>query len=153
MSFLYRWFFDILGKLGLYNKSAKLVFLGLDNAGKSTLLQMMKYGRFVQMDKTKHPQSDNLSLGNIQFQAFDLGGHELARKIWTDYLGFVDAVVYLIDTTDRERLELAAHELRQLLDMEELQSTPFLILGNKIDIEGAVSEEELSDILGLNLYK
>lgn len=150
--FLLRWLSSTLGYLGLHQKNAKLVFLGLDNAGKSTLLQMLKDDRMASLEPTVHPQSEELVMGSIRFRTFDLGGHEIARKIWRDYLGQVDAIIFMVDSSDRERFELAKHELNELLESEELQNTPFVIFGNKIDIPDAASEEELRAALGLDSY-
>ena len=107
---LFNWFKSTLESLGLMNKKAKIVFLGLDDAGKTTLLLRLKEDVMKQMDPTQQPYSEELVLGNlfcdvgkIRFKAWDLGGHEAARKTWRNYVSDVDGIIYLVDSSNTKR--------------------------------------------------
>lgn len=138
----------VLGYLGLYTKKANIVFLGLDNAGKTALLHVLKNDRVTQTKPTIHPHSEELKMGNLKLNTYDLGGHETARKIWKDYFPAVHAILYLVDSVDVKRFPEARKELEKILSTPELVNIPVAILGNKIDMSGAVSIEELKE--GLN---
>ncbi|KAK3444410.1 hypothetical protein EUGRSUZ_A00342 [Eucalyptus grandis] len=141
--------YGALTSLGLRQEEAKILFLGLDNAGKTTLLRMLKHERLVLHQPTQFPTSEELSIGKIKFRAFDLGGRQIARRAWPDYYAKVDAVIYVVDACDRERFAESKRELDALLSDEALAKVPFLVLGNKMDIPHAASEDELRYHLGI----
>ncbi|EAS03157.1 ADP-ribosylation factor(Arf)/Arf-like (Arl) small GTPase family protein (macronuclear) [Tetrahymena thermophila SB210] len=147
--FIFDFFKNMLGYLGLYKKNGKILFLGLDNAGKTTLLRRLKDGRLVQHDPTLGSHTEELVLGNIRFKAFDLGGHEAVRKTWKNYFASIDGIVYLVDSSDRARFEESRIEFNKIIQTKELEKVPIVILGNKIDIQGAASEDELRINFGL----
>merc|ERR1712224_411348 len=120
-----------------------------DNAGKTTLLHMLKYGARKQLTPTIHANVEELVIGKIQFRTMDLGGHETARRIWKDYYHSVDGIIFLVDAADRTRFHEAGEELAQLLEDPATQHVPIAVLGNKIDIPVAASEDELRNGLGL----
>ncbi|GKC66886.1 GTP-binding protein SAR1A, partial [Tanacetum coccineum] len=140
----------------------------------SRLLFAVQHLLSGQHQPTQHPTSVELSIGKIKFKAFDLGGHQIARRVWKDYYAkdlvsqfrkcrqsvvdfrsFFDAIHrlvlgrWMVDAYDKERFAESKKELDALLSDESLATVPFLILGNKIDIPYAASEDELPYYMGL----
>ena len=86
-----------------------------------------------------------MTIGNIRFNSYDLGGHLQARKTWSEYCGTVDCIIFMVDAADLSRLAEAKKELDSLLQMPELQNVPFVIFGNKIDKKESLKEEEMRE--------
>jgi len=112
-------------------------------------MAMLKDNKLSQAMPTLHPHNEELMIKNIRFKTYDLGGHETARRIWKDYFATVDGIIFFVDAADRTRFQEATEELSRLLEDQALANTPFVVLGNKIDIPVAASEDELRHALGL----
>jgi len=136
--------------LGLSTKQGKILFLGLDNAGKTTLLGRMKDGKVGQWKPTRHPNQEEFAIGSIKMKAFDLGGHTQARALWKQYFTKVDGIIFLVDAAAQDRIEESKKQLDNLLKDDMLSKVPFVILGNKIDMPGALPEPKLKAMLGVD---
>ena len=64
-----------------------------------------------------HPHQAEVTIGNIKFNSYDLGGHMQARKTWREYAGSVDGIVFMVDAADINRLGEAKAELDNLVSM------------------------------------
>jgi len=146
---IYSWVTNQLKWLGLLNKEANILLLGLDNAGKTSLLHMLKFNKMKQSPPTRQPTMEEVRLGQIDFKAYDLGGNIRERSLWEQYFPLIDAVVFIVDAADLERIDEAREELNALFANDSLKVTPFLILGNKIDLQEALNEPELRQRLGI----
>jgi len=143
------WFWSLLFQLGLWKKNATILLVGLDNAGKTTLLYKLKNRALRMFIPTQRAQLEEVVLGNVQFRAWDLGGHEQVRALWRDYYFEANAVIFVVDVADEERYEEAKNELHNLLNDKNLQDVIFLILGNKTDLKPEVTRLEVVSLLGI----
>jgi len=148
--FLFDWFFSLLRSLGLWGKTGKVLLLGCDNAGKTTLLHLLKTEKIGIFVPTRNPTSEVIRIANLTITAHDLGGHKAARRLWASYFPDASAIVYMIDVADKKRIEETREELNKIVMDQRLAGVPVLVLGNKVDKkESALSEEQLKYALGL----
>lgn len=92
---------------------------------------------------------ETVTFNNLKLQVWDLGGQTGLRPYWRCYYQDTNAVVYVIDSADKDRLEVARQELELMLQEEELRGAPVLILANKQDLPNAMNEQEICNGLGL----
>ena len=112
-------------------KEVRLLMLGLDAAGKTTILYKMKLNEVVNTIPTVGFNVETFQYKNIEFNAWDVGGQMKLRSMWSYYFDNVDALVYVIDSSDIDRLQENAETLHSLLNDETLKNASVLVYANK----------------------
>lgn len=130
-------------------KESRILILGLDNAGKTTILYRLQLGDIVQTVPTIGFNVETVKYKQTTFQVWDLGGQSSIRPYWRCYYAQTDAIVYVVDSSDQERLSLAHSELLSMLQEDELKNTLLMVLANKQDVPEAKSVMDISNTLGL----
>uniref|UniRef100_A0A1B6L5H4 ADP-ribosylation factor 2 n=1 Tax=Graphocephala atropunctata TaxID=36148 RepID=A0A1B6L5H4_9HEMI len=131
-------------------KQMKLLMLGLDAAGKTTILYNLKLGEVVTTIPTVGFNVETLDYNNVSFTVWDIGGQEKIRQLWRFYFDDVQGIIFVIDCNDLERLDDAAKELKTVLEEPKLQHAALLVFANKQDLPRAVTSHDLIDKLDLN---
>lgn len=134
-----------------------MVILGIDNAGKTTLLEQLKtiYGaKGLPLDRI--PPTIGFNIGRIQVGQvmavfWDLGGSATFRTVWHNYYSEVQGIIFVIDSADPTRMEEAKTTMVELLDHEHLRSVPLLLFANKQDKPGALDIKEISRIFDIEI--
>ena len=132
-------------------KEIKGLILGLDNAGKTTILKSFKGETVLNLPPTKGFNFKKFDYNNTTFILWDLGGQKSIRKFWDNYYEKEnDCIIYVIDSSDSERLEETGKELYNIIQQPELSGLPLVIFANKQDLNMALSAEEILEQLGLD---
>ncbi|XP_058103898.1 uncharacterized protein LOC131247942 [Magnolia sinica] len=133
-----------------------VLILGIDKAGKTTLLEKLKtlYSNLEGLPPDRIVPTVGLNIGRIEgtknkLVFWDLGGQIGLRTIWEKYYEEAHAIIYVIDASCPSRFEDSKSALEKVLRHEDLRGAPVLVLANKQDLSGAVSAEELARYLDL----
>eukprot|EP00746_Dinoflagellata_sp_MGD_P168243 gnl/MRDRNA2_/MRDRNA2_99533_c0_seq1.p1 gnl/MRDRNA2_/MRDRNA2_99533_c0~~gnl/MRDRNA2_/MRDRNA2_99533_c0_seq1.p1 ORF type:complete len:203 (+),score=42.15 gnl/MRDRNA2_/MRDRNA2_99533_c0_seq1:85-693(+) len=133
-----------------FGKTEKRILIhGLDAAGKTTTLYQLKLGKVVTTIPTIGFNVETMDHQNISFTMWDLGGRDKIRPLWRFYYPGTQAIIFVVDSNGRDRLEDAREELCKFLNEEMLQSVPLLVFANKQDLPGVMSADEIANRLGL----
>eukprot|EP01017_Pseudomicrothorax_dubius_P047586 TRINITY_DN856_c0_g1_i3.p1 TRINITY_DN856_c0_g1~~TRINITY_DN856_c0_g1_i3.p1 ORF type:complete len:181 (-),score=36.55 TRINITY_DN856_c0_g1_i3:156-698(-) len=139
---------------GLFGKEdVRILMLGLDNAGKTTILYKLKLNKVVETVPTIGFTLQTVKCNNVELQVWDLGGQTGIRPFWRSYYPNTSGIIYVIDSLDKARMEISKQELMLVLQEEELKRAPILILANKQDLPGVMDEKEVSEYLELHTLK
>jgi len=128
----------------------RILMVGLDAAGKTTILYKLKLGEVVSTIPTIGFNVDTVEYKNINFTVWDIGGQDKLRPLWRHYFDNSQGIIYVIDSNDRNRINLARDELHRMLGEDALRDAILLIFANKQDLPNAMSVSEITDKLSLH---
>jgi len=134
-------------------KEARILVLGLDNAGKTTILYRLQVGEVVSTIPTIGFNVETVKYQNIKFQVWDLGGQSSIRPYWRCYFPNTQAVIYVVDSSDVDRIGTSKTEFHAILEEEELKESVILVYANKQDLPGALDDAGVAENLGLHNIK
>jgi len=132
------------------NKQVRILMVGLDAAGKTTILYKLKLGEIVTTIPTIGFNVETVEYKNISFTVWDVGGQDKIRPLWRHYFQNTQGLIFVVDSADRERISESAEELQKMLGEDELRDAILLVFANKQDLPNAMAASELTDKLGLN---
>ncbi|KAK6185349.1 hypothetical protein SNE40_007602 [Patella caerulea] len=128
-------------------KEVKILMVGLDAAGKTTILYTLKLGEVVTTIPTIGFNIETVEHKNQSLTVWDVGGRGKARFLYRHYYASTNAVIFVIDSNDHERLDEALEECNTVISETELADCTFLILCNKQDLENAFTVEDVKEKL------
>ncbi|KAL1257089.1 hypothetical protein QQF64_012634 [Cirrhinus molitorella] len=130
-------------------KQMRILMVGLDAAGKTTILYKLKLGEIVTTIPTIGFNVETVEYKNICFTVWDVGGQDKIRPLWRHYFQNTQGLIFVVDSNDRERVAESAEELSKMLQEDELRDAVLLVFANKQDLPNAMAVSELTDKLGL----
>eukprot|EP00047_Mylnosiga_fluctuans_P002626 m.225261 g.225261 ORF g.225261 m.225261 type:complete len:184 (+) comp11238_c0_seq1:73-624(+) len=140
--------------LSLWGKEEhKVIIVGLDNAGKTTILYQFVSDEVVMTSPTIGSNVEEVKFQNTHFVMWDVGGQDSLRATWASYYAGASALILVVDCTDRERLPLVRTELYKMLAHEDLRGAHVLVYANKQDCQSALAPAALSAQLHLTSLK
>lgn len=145
----------LLSKLvSLFSKQEhKVIIVGLDNAGKTTIIYQFLMNEVVHTSPTIGSNVEEIVCKNTHFVMWDIGGQESLRSSWSTYYTNADFLIMVIDSTDRERLHICQKELHEMMHHEDLKKARLLVFANKQDVANCMSAAEISQQLNLTNIK
>ncbi|EGR28114.1 hypothetical protein IMG5_182990 [Ichthyophthirius multifiliis] len=130
-------------------KEMRILMLGLDAAGKTTILYRLKLGEVVQSVPTIGFNVESVEYKNIKFTVWDVGGQDKIRLLWRHYFQGTQGLIFVVDSSDRERIDIAKEELQRMLSEDELKDAVVLVFANKQDM-GVMNVTDITEKLGLH---
>merc|ERR1719447_1175306 len=141
------------GRLFGSKTNPKILLLGLDAAGKTTILLFLKRGedaKSIPTEPTIGFNVEKVKWGKIELSVWDVGGQDKLRHFWRHYFQGVSCIIFVVDSNDHQRFQIAKKELHSLSRERTLQKVPILVLANKQDLPEARSPGQLKQALELD---
>ena len=138
------------------SKEVRILILGLDNAGKTTILYKLQNeaeDEEVMTIPTIGFNVETVEYKNISFTVWDVGGQDKIRPLWRHYFQNTQGLIFVVDSNDRDRIGEAKEELMRMLGEDELRDAVLLVFANKQDLPNAMNAAEITDKLGLRALR
>ena len=139
--------FNTLFKL---KRDVRILMVGLDAAGKTTILYKLKLGENINTIPTIGFNVEQVVYKNLSFTMWDVGGQDKIRALWRHYYSGCEGIIYVVDSLDRDRMALTRDTLKHMLGDDELRNAHVLVLANKQDMPGAMTAAEIGDKMELS---
>merc|ERR1712048_1066021 len=131
-------------------REMRILMVGLDAAGKTTILYKLKLGEVLTTIPTVGFNVETVEYKNISFNVWDIGGQDKIRKLWRYYYQNTQGLISVVDSNDRERIGDAREELTNILSEDEMRDAAVLVFANKQDLPNSLTGAEVSEKLGLH---
>jgi len=131
-------------------KDCRILMVGLDAAGKTTILYKLKLGEVVTTIPTIGFNVETVEYKHINFTVWDVGGQDKIRPLWRHYYQNTQGLIFVVDSNDRDRIIEARDELTKMLNEDEMKDAILLVFANKQDLPNAMAAAEITDKLQLN---
>ena len=135
------------------NVDMRVVMLGLDAAGKTTILYKLHIGEVLSTVPTLGFNVEKVQYKNVVFTVWDVGGQEKLRPLWRHYFNNTDGLIFVVDCLDRERARRAKEEFYSIVNDAFMRNSAILIFANKQDLKGAMTTAELVEAFELPSLK
>lgn len=137
----------------LSKQNVRILMVGLDGAGKTTILYKLKIGEVISTIPTIGFNVETVEYKNICFTVWDIGGQKKIRNLWNHYFPNTSAVIFVVDSSDVQRMDDVKEELHSMMANEVLASSVLLVFANKQDLPNALSCADLTKTLELHTLK
>jgi ADP-ribosylation factor protein 1 len=134
-------------------REMRILMVGLDAAGKTTILYKLKLGEVVTTIPTIGFNVETVEYRNISFTVWDVGGQDKIRPLWRHYYQNTQGLIFVVDSNDRERVEDSREELHRMINEDELRDAVILVFANKQDLPNAMTASEITEKLGLHTIR
>ncbi|XP_063729538.1 ADP-ribosylation factor-like protein 2 [Symsagittifera roscoffensis] len=141
----------ILKKMKIKEREMRILILGLDNAGKSTILKRIMGEDISEISPTVGFNIETLEFEGFKLNLWDVGGQKSLRSYWRNYFEATDGLIWVVDTSDKRRMADCRNELHALLQEERLLGASLLVFANKIDLPNSCQWKEVEEQLNLKL--